>query len=274
MKRIAIALICLIVICGTAFGFGQRQRDQNRIVAGVTLFPPMNYLDDNGNWTGFDTEFALAVGEKLGMEVSFQQIDWSRKFLELQAGNITAIWNGMTANVVDSVTGRPRFMDVDFTYAYMWNQQAVVIRSSRLNEFRTIEDLVGKTAAAEAGSAGATIAQNAIGEGGRLIGTTSQIDTFVEVNSGAVDFALVDILLASQMVSRGDLINLTMVVIQELPTEVYAIGFPRGSPMVARVNRVIAEMFESGELMAIAEKYGLESRLYLTTTPIYVLTPE
>ena len=237
------------------------------LICGVTQFEPMNYLDSNGNWTGFDTEFAQAVGAKLGMEVSFQQIDWSRKFIELQAGNITAIWNGMTANVVDSVTGRQRYEDVDFSYAYMLNQQAVVVRASRVNEFRTAADLVGKAVAAEAGSAGATIAQNAIGEGGRFIGTGAQIDTFIEVNAGAVDFALIDILLAESLVGQGDLRDLVIAPI-EMPAEVYAIGFPRGSPMVARVNAVIVEMFESGELMAIAEKYGLGTRLYLTRTPI------
>src|SRR5215510_7773831 len=103
----------------------------------------MNYKDANGNWTGFETEFAQAVGAKLGMQVEFQEIEWSRKFLELQAGTISCIWNGMTANVVDSVTGRPRHESVDFTYSYMLNQQAVVIRASRANEFRTMANLVG-----------------------------------------------------------------------------------------------------------------------------------
>ena len=267
MKRIALALLCVLLVAGAVFAGGARERAPNRLVVGVTLFPPMNFQDEQGNWTGFDTEFALLVGERLGLEVEFQIIDWSRKFLELRAGTINAIWNGMTANVVDAQTGRQRYEDVDFTYVYMLNQQAVVIRSARAGEFQSTEDLVGKIVAAEAGSAGATIATNAVGESGSLIGTTAQIDTFIEVNSGAVDFAMVDVILAEQMAGRGDLTDLMIAPI-EMPAEVYAIGFSQGSPMVARVNEVIVSLYDSGELHRIAEKYGLETRVYLTRTPI------
>ena len=270
MKKIVLVLVCLLLVAGMVFAGGRADKTEEKLIAGVTLFPPMNFQDDNGNWTGFETEFALAVGAKLGMEVEFQLIDWSRKFLELQAGTINCIWNGMTANVVDSVTGRQRYEDVDFTYAYMLNQQAVVIRAARANDFQSPQDLVGKTVAAEAGSAGATIGTNAVGENGRLIGTTAQIDTFIEVKSGAVDFALMDVLLAEQMAGSGDHTDLMIAAI-EMPAEVYAIGFPKGSPMVARVNRVIVELFESGEMLRLAEKYGLETRLYLNRTPIVEL---
>jgi len=196
----------------------------------------MNYQDESGNWTGFETEFARAVGAKLGMEVDFQVIEWGRKFIELQAGTISCIWNGLTANVVDSVTGRPRYEDVDFSYAYMLNQQAVVIRKSRAGEFRSPADLVGKTVAVEAGSAGESIASDAIGESGKIVGSSAQIDTFIEVKSGAVDFGMVDILLAEQITGSPDHADLMIAPIQ-MPAEVYAIGFPRGSPLVAKVSQ-------------------------------------
>ena len=267
MKKIVLILLCVLVAAGTLFASPSTERGRDRLICGVTLFQPMNYQDDNGNWTGFDTEFARAVGAKLGMEVEFQIIDWSRKFLELQAGTISCIWNGMTANVVDSATGRQRFEDVDFTYSYMLNQQAVVIRNTRANEFRSASDLIGKTVAAEAGSAGETIARDAVGSDGRVIGSNAQIDTFIEVQSGAVDFALIDILLARELTGRGDLASLMIAPI-EMDAEVYAIGFPRGSPLVSRVNQAIVELFDDGTMLRLAQKYELESTLYLDRTPI------
>ena len=267
MKKIILLILCVFMITGMVWAFGAKDKGANKLICGVTLFPPMNYLDEGGNWTGFDTEFAQAVGAKLGMSVEFQQIEWTSKFIELQAGTISCIWNGMTANVVDSVTERPRFEDVDFTYSYMLNQQAVVIRAARASEFQTIEDLIGKTVAAEAGSAGETIARNAVGETGGFIGTNAQIDTFIEVKAGAVDFALIDVLLAEEMAGSGDHTDL-MIANIEMPAEVYAIGFPKGSPMTARVNQAIVELFESGEMMRLARKYGLETRLYMSRTRI------
>jgi polar amino acid transport system substrate-binding protein len=265
MKKIVLAVFLVIAMLGAFVSCGKK--NEEKLICGVTLFEPMNYLDANGNWTGFDTEFAQAVGAKLGLEVDFQQIDWSRKFLELQAGTISCIWNGMTANVVDSVTKRQRYEDVDFSYSYMLNQQSVVIRAARAAEFRTHADLANKTVAAEQGSAGESIAREYIGDGGRFIGSTAQIDTLIEVKSGAADFAVMDILLARQMAGSGDHSDLAIAPIN-MPAEVYAIGFPKGSPLTPRVNQAIQELFNDGTMLALARKYGLENTLELNTTRI------
>ncbi|MDR0271996.1 MAG: transporter substrate-binding domain-containing protein [Clostridiales bacterium] len=264
MKKVllitAIMVAALFVACG---------KKDNVLVVGVTQFEPMNFLDANGNWTGFDTEFALAVGERLGMEIQFQEITWSQKFIELQAGTIDAIWNGMTANTVDSATGRPRHEDVDFSYSYMLNTQCVVIRTDRVGEFTSAADLAGRTAAAEEGSAGDTVANEVIGADGSFIGVVAQIDTFIEVKSGAVDFAVVDSILAHQIAGTGDFGDL---MVAELSLgarqEVYAIGLPIGSDLVEQINNAIMELYSDGTLRRIAEKYGLEESVVIGTQPI------
>ena len=248
----------LLTACGGSEG---------KLICGVTQYEPMNYLDSNGNWTGFDTEFALLVGEKLNMEIEFQEIDWGRKFIELEAGSINCIWNGLTANVVDSVTGRQRYEDVDFSYSYMRNQQRVVIRTDRAGEFNSESDLIGKTVACEAGSAGETFASDAVGETGTVIGSTAQINAFVEVKSGAVDFAIVDILLAERMTGAGDYTDLMIADIY-LPYEVFAIGFPIGSDLTGKVNDAITELYNEGKLVELAQKYGLENSLEIDTSDI------
>lgn len=63
---------------------------------GITEYEPMNYKDKNGEWTGFDTEFAQALGEKLGVKVQFVEINWNNKYNELSSGAVDCLWNGMT----------------------------------------------------------------------------------------------------------------------------------------------------------------------------------
>ena len=63
---------------------------------GYTVYEPMNYTDENGEFTGFDTELATAVCEKLGVEPDFVEINWDTKFVELEAKSIDCVWNGMT----------------------------------------------------------------------------------------------------------------------------------------------------------------------------------
>ena len=276
MKKItALVLTCallagsvfMLTSCSTSESTSKNIRGYDRLIVGITNFRPMNFLDAKQEWTGFDTDFAIEVGRKLGIPVQFQRIEWARKFLELEAGAINVIWNGMTANVVDAVTGLPRNQSVDFTYSYMLNTQAIVIRTARLADFQNAADLVGKTVAAEAGSAGQTKAVQAVGNTGTVITPLTQIATFIEVKGGHVDFAVVDILLAREIVGQGDYTDLTIAPIA-MPDEVYAIGFRKGSPMVEIVNAVIVELFEEGFMQELAKKYGLESKLALNKNPI------
>ena len=57
-------------------------------------FPPMGFMGDNGEYTGFDLELAKEVAERLGLEYAAQPIAWDSKDMELEAGNIDCIWNG------------------------------------------------------------------------------------------------------------------------------------------------------------------------------------
>ena len=261
MKKIVLAALCLLIAAGMVFA-GGKKAGAGKMVCGVTEFEPMNYRDSGGKWIGFDTELAQLVGAKLGLAVDFQEIEWANKYQELEAGTISCIWNGFTANA--SEDGVPRSRMVDFSYSYLRNQQCVVIRSARAGEFKAIGNLAGKTAAAEAGSAGESAAQEAVGDSGRIIGTAAQINTFLEVKSGAVDCAVVDILLAQRLAGSGDYSDLTIANIT-LDHEVYAVGFKKGSDLRDRVNKALKELYDEGKMKELAKKYKLEDSLVLDT---------
>ncbi len=95
---------------------------KGKLIVGITLFAPMNYNDENGDLTGFETEFAKAVCEKLGLEVEFVVIDWDSKETELNAKNIDCIWNGMTIN-------DERKANMQISIPYMENKQVVVVKA-------------------------------------------------------------------------------------------------------------------------------------------------
>ena len=71
-------------------------KDKGEMVIGITYFEPMNYMDENGELTGFETEFATKVCDQLGVKPKFQKIDWDSKEVELNAKTIDCIWNGLT----------------------------------------------------------------------------------------------------------------------------------------------------------------------------------
>ena len=73
-------------------------KDKGSLVVGITVYEPMDYLNEDGEWIGFDAELAEIVGEKLGVDVKFDIIKWNNKVEELNSKNIDCIWNGMTAS--------------------------------------------------------------------------------------------------------------------------------------------------------------------------------
>ena len=248
-----IALTCFAA-CGkqAAGGNDAGAADQKVIIVGVTIYEPMNYKDEAGNWTGFDTELAEKVFGNLGYTVIFQEIDWDSKYTELDAGNIDCIWNGFTANTADD-DGIARADKVDFSYNYMENRQVIVVKAD--SGIATAEDLNGKIGAVEAGSAGATYAEGF--EGVEVKTFSKQTDCLLEVNSGSADFAVVDAQLAKSYCGKGDYASLQIVEELSSDVEFYAIGFKQGSELTAQVNAQLEALAAEGTLMELAEKYGV-----------------
>ena len=258
-KFIAMILAVLMMAACLAACQSASQNEKKTLTCGVTVFEKMNEQDADGNWIGFESEFAIEVGKILGMEVKFQVIDWSQKYNEVNSGAIDCIWNGFTANSSDN--GIKRSELVDFSYGYMLNQQCIVAKKD--TAIKAEADLAGKTACVEGGSAGASYAESVTEN---VIAAVAQIDTFKEVKSGAVDFAVVDIILAKNICGKGDFADLAIVESITLDSEIYAVGFKKGSELTAKVNEAIKTLEANGKLMELATKYGFENTIAVTET--------
>ena len=227
---------------------------KGKLVIGYTDYAPMNYLDENGTLVGFDTEFAKAVCEKLGIEPEFVEINWDTKEVELNAKNIDCIWNGFTINA-------EREANLDFTKPYIKNKQVVVIKKDNTELYKDTASLADANLVAESASAGAdAIAADENLSKASFVEVSKQTDALLEVKSGTADAAVLDYTLAYAMVGEGtDYEDLMMIDKIELGVEEYGIGFRTGSDMVEKVNAVIDELIADGTMNAIAEKYDLSA---------------
>ncbi len=221
-------------------------QDKGTLVVAVTKFEPMNYQNEDGTWTGFDTEFAQAVAEKLGVKAEFVVIDWDNNLSELQSKSVDCLWNGMT------ITDRIK-KGADVTNAYVKNAQVVVMNNDVVNNYNSLDEMSDLSFAAEAGSAGAGVLDDA---GIAYTALAAQSDCLMEVQSGASDACVIDLTMANNMTGEGtSYADLGYKV--ELNEEEYGIAFRKGSDMVAKVNEIMAEMMQDGTLDDLAEKYGL-----------------
>ena len=223
-------------------------KEKGKMVIGYTVYEPMNYTDADGNFTGFDTELATAVCEKLGVEPEFVEINWDTKVVELDAKSIDCIWNGMT--LTDDIMA-----NTACTKAYAKNAQVVVMKADA--DYSSTADLVGKTIVAEAGSAG----ESAISEDESLsqadyVSKSVQTDCLMEVAAGTADAAVLDLTLATAMIGEGtDYANLAIK--DELNAEEYGAAFRKGSDAADAVNAAFDELKADGTMQALADKYSL-----------------
>ena len=223
-------------------------KGKGKMTIGYTVYEPMNYTDAEGNFTGFDTELATAVCEKLGVEPDFVEINWDTKIVELDAKSIDCIWNGMT--LTDDIMA-----NTACTKAYAKNAQVVVMKAD--SDYSSTADLVGKTVVAEAGSAG----ESAINDDESLsqadyVSKSVQTDCLMEVAAGTADAAVLDLTLATAMIGEGtDYANLAIK--DELNAEEYGAAFRKGSDAAEAVNAAFGELKEDGTMQSLADKYSL-----------------
>ena len=223
-------------------------------------YPPYGYMDDNGEYTGFDLELAQAVCDMEGWELVKTPINWDSKDMELNSGSIDCIWNGFTMN------GRED--DYTFSIPYVDNSQVMVVAED--SGINSLADLSGKIVGVQAASAALTLLQSE-DEGGQkaLADTFAELQefadynsAFVELQAGSIDAVAMDIGVANyQIKTRGEGYK---ILDEALNTEQYAVGFKKGNTELCDiVNKDLEELTNNGTVAELAEKYDISDLICL-----------
>ena len=253
-KFIALMLAVVLMLscfagCGAKAGSDLNYIKKNgKIVVGITDYAPMDYKDENGEWTGFDAEFAQLFAKELGVDCEFFVIpNWGTKFMELETKQIDAVWNGMT--ITEEAKSNSSVSD-----PYVINAQVVVMKSDALANFPAVEDLAGLTIAVESGSAGEACANELSGI--NVIPLQNQEAALMEVAAGTSDACIIDITMANAMTGEGtNYANLAYTL--SLSEELYGVSFRKDSDLTAKFNEFMAKLKADGTLQELAAKYNL-----------------
>ena len=212
-------------------------------------FPPFGFMDDNGEYTGFDLELAEEVCARKGWELVKQPIDWDSKDMELSSGSIDCIWNGFT------IQGR----EDEYTWSvpYVDNSQVFVVKTDA--GISSSADLAGKNVGVQKDSSAlAALEGDAADLAATFANLTQYADyntSFMDLEAGALDAVAIDIGVANyQISSRGDGY---VILAEQLASEQYGIGFLKGNDELKnQVESTLMEMVNDGTFMSIAEKYS------------------
>ena len=223
-------------------------QNNGKLVVGITDYAPMDYKDDNGEWTGFDAEFARLFAEELGVDCEFFVLaDWGKKIFELDSKNIDCVWNGMT--ITEEILLTSSVSD-----PYVVNAQVVVMKSDVVGNYTDVESMKDLTFAVESGSAG----ESCLNDAGlvKYVAVQDQGAAVMEVAAGTSDACVIDITMANAMTGEGtSYADLTYSV--ALTEEEYGVSFRKGSDLTAKFNEFMAELKADGTLQELAAKYEL-----------------
>ena len=262
---LALAMMCTIfTACGDAgnkdasAGTGDESTRTKLVVGFDAEYPPYGYMDENGEYVGFDLDLAAEVCKRNGWELVKTPIDWDAKDMELNGGSIDCIWNGFTMN------GRED--DYTFSDPYVDNSQVIIVKTD--SGITDLAGLSGKTVLVQADSAALAAL-----EGDDLKDVTATFAELTQVadynsalmtlESGAADAVALDAVVANYYIQ--DKADTFTILSQELSKEQYAIGFKKGNTSLKdAVQKTLYEMVSDGTFKTIAEKWDQQDVICLT----------
>ena len=252
MKRtIAIVLTILmafsLVACG---GAKSAPAEAKTFIMGIDAeYPPFSYMDEDGNYTGFDVEVCRAACEILGWNFEVFGVNWDEKLVQLDAKECDCVWSGMT--ILDSMKEAGYVISAP----YFDNTQVVLVKEG--SGITSSADLAGKFVAVQLGTSGESLLNGDLSDlaatFGELVTCDSFLKCFTELDGNGVDAVFVDKPVAAAYAAE----NPGFVIIDEdLGAEQYGIAFRSGDKELCdAIEGAVAKLVENGTYAKIAENY-------------------
>ncbi len=211
-------------------------------------FPPMGFVGDDGEFTGFDLALAAEVAKRLNMEIKYQPIEWAAKEMEIESESIDCIWNGFTIN------GR----EDAYTWSepYMENKQIFVVKTD--SNIKDLSALADKSVEVQADSSAEKALEDKpeLKDSFRELRSVADYNTaFMDLEMGVVDAIAMDVIVAGYQIKQRKSDDY-MILEEELSSEIYGIGFKKGNTALRdEVNAMLKEMAADGTMEKISDEW-------------------
>ena len=250
-KLLSILLAALMLItCAAAVAEDTGLADvlaKGKLIMGFDeAYPPMGFVDENGEHVGFDIDLAKEVTKRMGVELVLQPISWDAKELELSGGNIDCIWSGLTITA-------ERKEQMLFTMPYLANEQIMVVMAD--SGIASLADTAGKVLGTQAGSASVDVLEanpdvkNALAE---IALSDDFVAALMDLRLGGIDVLLIDSVVGNYYITQQDDPTAFAVLPEVLQAEEYGIAVRKDEVTLAdAINAQLIAICEDGTLDTI-----------------------
>ncbi len=209
-------------------------------------FPPFEFVDDNGEPDGFDVALIKAIGEKLGVEVEVENMEFEAL--------VASIGNKIDVAIAGMTITDERKENADFSDPYYDAVQYVILPEG--SEIATFDDLAGKTIGVQLGTTGDFIASDDV-DGANVKQYNKGVDAVNDLINGRVDCVIID--KNPALVFAGKFEGQLTAVDGEqfgFGIENYAIAMPKGdAALSAQINGALKELKEDGTFDELVKTY-------------------
>ena len=228
-------------------GSWKKVQDSGKLILGLdATFKPMGYTNENDEIVGFDIDCAKEVCSRLGIQLETYGVNWDTKEMDLDAGTIDCIWNGLSVS-----DERKKVMLM--SEPYMQNEMVFVVNDS--SEIKTLADLNGKTVGVQNGSTAQEIlTASDVGKTVTVNGLSTNVEALNQLEMNMCDAVFLDSVVAEYEISTSG--KAFRILEEGLEPEEYAIGFRLGDKELCdKVYGTLKEMKADGKLAEISTKW-------------------
>ncbi|MBQ8233577.1 MAG: basic amino acid ABC transporter substrate-binding protein [Lachnospiraceae bacterium] len=244
MKKLFTTLLASVMCLAALTACGNKGTKDVLVVGTNAAFPPFEYVGDDGQPDGFDIALIKAIGEKLGMEIEVQDMEFESL--------VTAIGSKIDAAIAGMTIDEERLKSVDFSEPYYDAIQYVIVLKD--SEIKGADDLKNKTIGVQLATTGNYIADEI--EGATVKSYNKGVDAVNDLINGRVDCVIIDKNPAMVFTEKfADKLTAIDGAEFDFETEQYAIALPKGSDMVEKVNQALADLKEDGTFDALVAQY-------------------
>ena len=205
-------------------------------------FPPYEYYE-NDEIVGIDADIARALGEKLGKDVTIEDMDFNSLITAVQTGKIDMVLAGMTVTP-------DREENVSFTDSYATGIQSIIVTED--SEIASPDDLGGHKIGVQESTTGHIYCSDDYGEDS-VIAYTTGANAVEALKTGKVDAVVIDNEPAKAFVEANEGLK---ILDTEYAVEDYAIAVAKeNTELLDQLNTALAELKEDGTIQSIIDKY-------------------
>lgn len=248
MKKLLALILtaAMSMVLLTACGDSKDVLEDGVLTVGTNAeFPPFEYVNDNGEPDGFDMALIKAVGEKLGVEVVVENMEF--------ASLVTSIGSKIDVAIAGMTVTEERKQSVEFSNPYYEAVQYAVLPID--STIATAADLEGKNIGVQLGTTGDFIASEI--EGANVSQYNKAVDAVNDLINGRVDCVIID--KNPALVFEGKFEGQVVAVDGaqfEFEAEEYAIALPKGdTELVEKVNAALEEIKADGTFDELVKTY-------------------